>query len=222
MLGKLFLLVRMAEGEAREFAASANEWLAVNAKRPALVAERLQRTPEHAIVLWRQAGGPATTLARPRPLPGCWTARFVRRAAPYLLEARLQPALGVATRRSAAEPAVELLVSASTPHGLLQLAALAAEHGLGVRGRCTHAATVALHAEDALGFADACAAVEAVLQDLLGDTHRRQTPGGAEWRLDASMVPRVNRGLSTPEVRRAMAGQRLVLPDADRAARGPV
>ena len=113
-VGKKLLFAQMPSG-----VAEANEWLARNAKRAALVAVRLDHTPRHAVVLTRPPDPARDSPNRHRPLPSCWTARFVRAAAPYFLEARLQPAQGVALRTRADEPAVELLVAASTDHGLL-------------------------------------------------------------------------------------------------------
>lgn len=219
--GKVFMYKDMRPGEARRFGRAANEWLARNCERPALVAERTATATPHSVVLWRRPHQP-DEFKRPRPLPSCWTARFVRRAAPYVQAARLQPALLAAKRSSRSDPAFELQLYATTAHGLIQIVALADEHGLGTRGRAEPAVSIALRLVDGLTWAPACAAVQSQLAEMLGATHQQQVSGGAVWRVAAAKAEAVVKALSRPQIRDLLADQRIELPDLARAARGPV
>lgn len=215
--GKQYYVVPLRPRAARAFVVGANSWLAANARWPGLAAERAIGDMEHFVHLSRRPGKPDR---RPRrQLPACWPARFVLHARRFLCAARLQPA---PTAGHGSEPAIELWAACSTANGLLQIATLARDCGLQVRGRAVRAADITVRLTDALSFAAAVDAVHRAVEDIVGPALCSRADGAAHWRVPATHAEAVVAALHAPDAQRLIRDQRVELPDLQRAARGPV
>lgn len=213
----MYFTITLRPNAARAFVHRANLWLASNARRPGLAAERFTGHMEHFITLTRR---PGQADGRPRcPLPACWPARFALLARRFLCAARLQPAGKAGQAR---EPAVELWAACTTAHGLLQLATLARDCGLQVQGRCAFAASLCVRLTDAPTFEATVQAVHIAIEDIAGPAHCTRADGAAHWRFPATDAEAIDTALRAPDMWRRLQHQRAELPDLRKAARGPV